>query len=177
MPDSLLPPASQWVLSTPTGTSSQTPHTPVMRSFWPSTIAASIKCATSQRLKVAKNPQSEQRKLRALSLSLNILSLQHLKKKTKRYQSLLGASLCLMAGFSVRRQTLLLGENAQRLHMSGTRIKASRLLISRLAQGTTTALNTVIKEKRRIIFFLLLRVHQISQTIRKGSTASTVKES
>ena len=124
-----------------------------------------------------RNPQSEQRKLRALSLSLNILSLQHLKKKTKRYQSLLGASLCLMAGFSVRRQTLLLGENAQRLHMSGTRIKASRLLISRLAQDTTTALNAAIKERRRIIFLLLLRAHRTSQTIGKGSTASTVKES
>jgi len=80
-----------------------------------------------------------------------------------------------MAGLSARRQTLLLGENAQRLHMSGTRIKASRLLISRLAQDTTTALNAAIKERRRIIFLSLLRAHRTSQTIGKGSTASTVE--
>ena len=78
-------------------------------------------------------------------------SLQYLKKKKKkrkkRLRSLLKMSSCLMAGFSARQQTSLLGENVQKPHMSGIRIKALKLLISRLAPDTTTASNAVTRER------------------------------
>ena len=97
------------------------------------------------------DPRSERRRLKALSSFPSISSLQHLKKRKKR-MSLLEASSCLMAGFSARRQTLLLGDHAQKPHIFGTRTKALRLLMSRPAQDTITALNAVTRERIRIMF-------------------------
>jgi hypothetical protein len=61
--------------------------------------------------------------------------------------------------------------------MSRTRIKALRLLTSRLAQDTTTTLNATTRKRMRIIFHSLSKAHPTSPTTGKGNMVLTAKES
>jgi hypothetical protein len=73
-------------------------------------------------------------------------------------------------------QTLLLGENVQKAHISGIRIKALRSLISRPVQDTIIALNAVIRKRMKVTHLSLLRALPTSSITGRRNMALTKME-